>query len=425
VPYSNARTETAFGKYNRIPNSLLRDPGDLDIRPQHAKRSWEFWKRDGQDETHPSPGSASLSPLSSYSNVSQSSSSTENASSQSSSSSSASSAPSSSSAPAETSHDPYERIQPDEGAQYPIGSSPGFKKGFSFLPDSPANPDAHKTRAVPAPTLRYDPNTMTLRERRFLGLPYGGTVVVHYLKRNEWFLETALALLGREKFWDTGLDPPAYPPYIPRRPAGDTTAPPKYEHHDDSLQQKTKQNSISTIPTWNGKGEIDIVPPEWGSARMYGSPLVKENGYVAMGRTVPWDALQKSEQGKYGKLRGSPRQRFADMPVEQDGKDVDGRDEEGKTGLTSRSVQESSIASSSPDTAGSSSSLESEQHSHSALSSLQSQSQDKEDNDASVSSHEHTMPAETQELHQNQEQPHSSAPGLGLQDPNAAALVFS
>ncbi|KAG9101477.1 hypothetical protein FRC06_002991 [Ceratobasidium sp. 370] len=34
------------------------------------------------------------------------------------------------------------------------------------------------------------------RGERYLGKKLGGTVVVHYLKRDEWFLETAVALLG-------------------------------------------------------------------------------------------------------------------------------------------------------------------------------------------------------------------------------------
>jgi hypothetical protein len=36
------------------------------------------------------------------------------------------------------------------------------------------------------------------RRARYVGNRVGGTVVVHYIKRNEWFLEAALALLGGE-----------------------------------------------------------------------------------------------------------------------------------------------------------------------------------------------------------------------------------
>lgn len=37
------------------------------------------------------------------------------------------------------------------------------------------------------------------RRRRYDGKRIGGTVVVHFVKRNEWFLETALALLEGEE----------------------------------------------------------------------------------------------------------------------------------------------------------------------------------------------------------------------------------
>lgn len=37
------------------------------------------------------------------------------------------------------------------------------------------------------------------RKARYAGKNIGGTVVVHYIKRNEWFLEAALALLGDEE----------------------------------------------------------------------------------------------------------------------------------------------------------------------------------------------------------------------------------
>jgi len=399
---SNLRTETAFGKYNRIPNSLLRDPGELDIRPQHAKRSWEFWKRDEQDDTEVSSAQAGVSSLLSFANDTSSSSSI--------------SEPSS---PRETASDPYERLQPDAGAQYPIGSSPNFKKGFSFLPDAPINPDTLKHRAIPAPTLRYDSDTMTLRERRFLGLPYGGTVVVHYLKRNEWFMETALALLGREKFWDTGLDPPAYQPYVPPPPVGDRLPP--YDEHN---KEHGIDKKVSTIPTWitnKGGKEIEIVPAQWGSARMYGSPLVKENGYVALGRTVPWDALQKSEEGKYGKLRGSPRQRFADMPAE-DEQDKDKKEDVSKSpALSSLSSSESSSPSSSSSIEERSSSQtsslseQSDSHIHSASSSsLESQARDS-------STAPHTHDNKNGEI-----DPKSVESGvLGIQNPDTAALFFS
>lgn len=44
-----------------------------------------------------------------------------------------------------------------------------------------------------------------LRRRRMLDGRYGGTVVVHYLKQDMWFYETALALIGRDRLWRKGI----------------------------------------------------------------------------------------------------------------------------------------------------------------------------------------------------------------------------
>lgn len=90
-------------------------------------------------------------------------------------------------------------------------------------------------RLIPLPTHK-DGNGEAdlLRSRRYLGRRFGGTVVVHYLKKKEWFYETALAFSGRGKFWPDG--------------AGGTGS-------------------------------------EW---RMYGSPLVRhEDGYISGGRSQP------------------------------------------------------------------------------------------------------------------------------------------
>ena len=266
-----------------MPNSLIRDPGDTDIRPQHAKRSsFAFWKRADVDKdlevvsAVPSPSWQSFVANSTFSSPPAA-------------------------ATEEVGRNPT-------GPQHPIGTTPHFKQGYSLFPEPEPNPDTYKQKSIPAPVPRYDVDTISLRERRFLGLPYGGTVVVHYLKRNEWFMETALALLGRQRMWDTGLDAPAHPPYIPSQP-GKNAAPPQ-QHLPDS----GKDVIVSPVPTWSGKGEVELASPQWGSARMYGSPLIRENGFVSLGRTVPWDALQKSEDAKYGKLKGTPRQRYADLP---------------------------------------------------------------------------------------------------------------
>ena len=63
------------------------------------------------------------------------------------------------------------------------------KQHHAALPPLPMDrvtaPITPKPR-VPHPTLRYDADAIALRQRRMLGRPHGGTVVVHYLKRSEW-----------------------------------------------------------------------------------------------------------------------------------------------------------------------------------------------------------------------------------------------
>lgn len=126
-------------------------------------------------------------------------------------------------------------------------------------------------RFVPAPTLRYDPATLAVRSQRMLGLPYGGTVAVHYLKRNEWFYETALALLGKEKMWDTGFDTPAYP-YRPSTLTYSTSA------------KVNEYSLVSTPLAISEHDRVEQVPNLWGSVRMFGSPIVADDGMIYEGR---------------------------------------------------------------------------------------------------------------------------------------------
>ena len=308
--HSNVKSESGFGKFNRMPNSLIRDPGENDVRPQHAKRSLlAFWKRADLDVTYEDPVGASPSLESFVANTTASS----------------------------LSAVATEAELSQGGIQQPIGTGPHFKQGYSLFPDPEPNPDTYRQKSIPVPVARFDISTMSLRERRFLGLSYGGTVVVHYLKRNEWFMETALALLGRHNMWDTGLDALAHPPHIPSPPG---------KHTSSSLhspQKGDKDTIISPIPTWNGKGEVDLVSSEWGGARMYGSPLIKENGFVALGRTVPWDALQKSEDAKYGKMKGSSRQRYVNLPENGESSSSSSSEAPGD-GVTSSSSSSSSLS---------------------------------------------------------------------------------
>ncbi|BGP22721.1 glycosyltransferase family 31 protein [Rhodotorula toruloides] len=143
---------------------------------------------------------------------------------------------------------------------------------------------SYNERFVPAPTLRFDPATLSVRERRMLGRDHGGTVAVHYLKRNEWFFETALALLGREKMWDGGADVPAYPatpyssnsllePYA-KDPLVLTSTPPAH------LAQRLEQDDAQV----SANDRLEVFPALWGAPRMYGSPIVLANGMIVEGR---------------------------------------------------------------------------------------------------------------------------------------------
>jgi len=57
------------------------------------------------------------------------------------------------------------------------------------------------------------------RRKRYQGQRIGGTVVVHFIKRNEWFLETALALLEGEDVVEEEKRRQNLEPEIPRPPS--------------------------------------------------------------------------------------------------------------------------------------------------------------------------------------------------------------
>lgn len=90
---------------------------------------------------------------------------------------------------------------------------------------------------------------------------------MHYLKADEWFMETALALLGREAMWDAGRDIPVLSSTSPLILAGATDLP-----------------EVSRLPPWTGIGMVSAVDSLWGGARLYGSPMVRTNGYICEGR---------------------------------------------------------------------------------------------------------------------------------------------
>lgn len=49
----------------------------------------------------------------------------------------------------------------------------------------------------------YAPFNDALLNQRYQDHKIGGTIIVHYCKKNEWFYETALALLGRQRTWSS------------------------------------------------------------------------------------------------------------------------------------------------------------------------------------------------------------------------------
>ncbi|GAA5984689.1 hypothetical protein JCM11641_004563 [Rhodosporidiobolus odoratus] len=190
---------------------------------------------------------------------------------------------------------------------------------------------SYNERFVPAPTLRYDPSTLSIRQQRMLGLPYGGTVAVHYLKRNEWFLETALALLGREAMWDGGVSVPAYPlspyesnsllePYA-KDPLAVSTSPLPF----------TPSPATGAAPgSQQGSRDLEALPALWGGMRMYGSPIVLPNGMIVEGRraeanrevltrsaVAPAKQVEKNEPtlGRSGRMAGgrAPFMAMAEM----------------------------------------------------------------------------------------------------------------
>ncbi|KDE02934.1 hypothetical protein MVLG_06558 [Microbotryum lychnidis-dioicae p1A1 Lamole] len=124
-------------------------------------------------------------------------------------------------------------------------------------------------RLVPPPTHRFDAAAVSTRQKRMLGRAHGGTVAVHYIKYNEWFYETALALLGREKMWDHGYDTAAMASF------GDVTS---------SEMSSVASVEVSRLPVWTGAGLVEQVESYWGGARMYGSPIVGDDGSIVEGR---------------------------------------------------------------------------------------------------------------------------------------------
>lgn len=281
----SART-TRFGK------DLFRDPSDV---AAVQKRSLESDELDDDEPTGfynavpPPPRDDDFSLASIFAPSSSASSSSApslalNASAPSSewgANSSASLTPSSTeSAPTSTENDPAPINEPTGQIRIPAHNY--------ILPPSTSD------RYLPPPTLRYDPATLALQQRRMLNKDFGGTIVVHFLKRNEWFMETALHFIGRNKMWDGGVPAPAFaPPANGVRPLED-------------------DRQVSRYPTWTGTGEVVVVDAVWGGARQYGSPIVREDGFVAAGRAPQphREVVSNTPTSRLGRLRGTPRLGF-------------------------------------------------------------------------------------------------------------------
>ncbi|PWN45508.1 hypothetical protein IE81DRAFT_344809 [Ceraceosorus guamensis] len=105
----------------------------------------------------------------------------------------------------------------------------------AYIPMDPRSRDDAQWRHLPRPTHREGGGAAArLRAKRYLGRPHGGTVIVHYLKKSEYWLETAMAFLGREAMWQG---------------------------------------------TFGGGPSREY--------RMWGSPLVRHDGYISEGRSQP------------------------------------------------------------------------------------------------------------------------------------------
>ncbi|PKI85657.1 hypothetical protein MVES_000271 [Malassezia vespertilionis] len=90
-------------------------------------------------------------------------------------------------------------------------SEPHLNNAFDFEPNYGLASYHHLASPVPKGKFvhitnpygaNYDPFTTSLRNARYLDNAVGRTVAVHYVKKDEWLWETALALLGRDQAWE-------------------------------------------------------------------------------------------------------------------------------------------------------------------------------------------------------------------------------
>ncbi|KAG0146490.1 hypothetical protein CROQUDRAFT_671115 [Cronartium quercuum f. sp. fusiforme G11] len=173
-------------------------------------------------------------------------------------------------------------------------------------------------KLIASPTIRFNDEESKLRQERFEGLNYGGTVVVHYLKRNEWFYETELALLGKSKTWDQGLD------LINNHDHDEIL---NLQSSSNDNKQQLQSNSLSSSSDNHNQNVeenlemIEVIDENiFGGARMYGSPVIESDGRISEGKSdedkdkddSKLNELSKTVEGGAGWVRGKPKIRVSD-----------------------------------------------------------------------------------------------------------------
>ena len=94
------------------------------------------------------------------------------------------------------------------------------------------------------------------RRKRYEGQRIGGTVVVHFIKKNMWFLETAAALLQ-------GEDVTPLERALERRPQVESADPPPLEDRDaegGSLPPVARDEADAWMPAGLDSADIDSDP---------------------------------------------------------------------------------------------------------------------------------------------------------------------
>ncbi|KAI7951314.1 hypothetical protein MJO28_006998 [Puccinia striiformis f. sp. tritici] len=185
-------------------------------------------------------------------------------------------------------------------------------------------PKPIQNKFIPSPTLRFEPEEMRIRDQRFLGRTHGGTVVVHYLKRSEWFLETSLILLGRAKTWDDGIIPLVYDPTQQLRANRDadpsSSSSPSIHPQGNSVLVSDKATSNTGLSTFNHHQQSPASSPS--STK---NPQAQEHQKkIEVGKLNGWGKFDQVEEIQAGGLFGGARLAGSPM-IDQDGTIREGR----------------------------------------------------------------------------------------------------